>query len=115
MAIRVIIKQCWHQKFFLEVNLTDAVAAVKNRIREKEGLPMGVRHFLFKEDGLELEEGRTLLDYDIKDGNSLLYTAQYSRVPPPSHEVHETNLAFDAANRIRRSRSRSPRRRADGE
>jgi hypothetical protein len=117
MVMRVVIRQPWVPKFFLEVTMTDTVATVKDKIREREGLPLGVRHFLFNGDGLELQEDRTLADYNVDDGNTLMYTAHSSRAPPSSEDVHAADLAFDAANvasGTSRDRSRSPRRRADG-
>jgi len=117
MVMRVVIRQPWVPKFFLEVTMTDTVATVKDKIREREGLPLGVRHFLFNGDGLELQEDRTLADYNVDDGNTLMYTAHSSRVPSSSEDVHAADLAFDAANVVSgtsRDRSRSPCRRADG-
>src|SRR3546814_8581202 len=53
----------------LDVELSDAIQQVKQKIRAEIGIPWEQQILLF--NGAELENGRTLADYDIEYGNTL--------------------------------------------
>lgn len=55
--------------FALDVELTDTIEQVKRLIQDQEGIAPEDQTLLF--DGGELEDGRTLADYNIKDGSAI--------------------------------------------
>ncbi len=53
----------------LEAEWSDSIAAVKAKIQDKEGILPGQQSFIFA--GKQLEDARTLLQYDVAPGASL--------------------------------------------
>ena len=53
----------------LDVLASDNIGRVKAKIHNKYGFPQNMQHLIFA--GKELEEGRTLIDYDIEQESTL--------------------------------------------
>ena len=53
----------------LDVLASDNIGRVKAKIHSKYGFPQNMQHLIFA--GKELEEGRTLIDYDIEHESTI--------------------------------------------
>ncbi|XP_052216998.1 polyubiquitin-like [Dreissena polymorpha] len=66
----IIVKTNSGRMIPLEIFRSDSVRSVKTKIQDKEGIPAQIQRLIF--NGCQLEDGRTLDDYNINDG-SMLY------------------------------------------
>lgn len=66
------------KEFTLEVESSDTIEAVKNKIKDKKGIPVDKQELVFTEK--VLEEGRTLADYNIQKGSSINLNIKPSKI-----------------------------------
>eukprot|EP00973_Karenia_brevis_P037670 5197989-Karenia_brevis.AAC.1 len=64
----------------LTVEASDTIVNVKVKIHEKEGIPIDQQRLVYA--GVELEDGRTLSDYDIKK-LAVVTLIRAKTMPPP--------------------------------
>lgn len=94
MAMKISIKDSFDVVFTLEVKQSDTVKSVKNKIQEKKGISPLQQRLLFA--GKELEDDKTLSDYNVEEKSVLHLASRLSRdllpqtCPDPRHYISVT-------------------------